>query len=130
SLYLKNNNKLDVVNCSGNKLTKLDVGDCINLTELDCSKNLIKNLINLCPKITKLNCSDNQLNDLEIRNCSKLEILDCSDNKLIRLDLSNCSGSIKVNSDNNPGIKNEIKTLLIVGRAGVGKSTLANVLCN
>ncbi|GBB96835.1 hypothetical protein RclHR1_02850006 [Rhizophagus clarus] len=124
--------KLEKLNCSSIKtLTELEVSDLI---ELNCSNTSIEELsLNLCPHITRLICSNNsKLINLYVSNCSNLEFLDCSDSKLISLDLSYCPKSIKVKSPDLDIIreKENIKNILIVGRTGSGRSTLANVLTN
>ena len=79
--------------------------------------------------------NNNKLISLDVSNCSKLEYLDCSNSRLINLDLSNCPESIVINPPNlkekwkkEKREKDKTKNLLVVGRTGVGKSALSNVL--
>ena len=62
---------LTTLNCSDNKLTKLDL-----------SKNTA---------LTSLNCVNNQLTSLDVSGCTALETLWCNDNQLTSLDLSDCT---------------------------------------
>ncbi|GBB96836.1 hypothetical protein RclHR1_02850007 [Rhizophagus clarus] len=133
TLSVRNCPKLIELDCSSIKtLTELEVSDLI---ELNCSNTSIDELsLNLCPNIKNLNCSNNhKLTNLDASNCSKLEFLDCTNSKLTFLDLSYCPESIDVK--HSPSLiiarkKKDIKNILVVGRTGGGKSTLANVLTN
>ncbi|CAB4431282.1 unnamed protein product [Rhizophagus irregularis] len=123
--------KLTKLDCSNSEITDLEVSD---LTELNCSNTSIKELsLNLCPYITKLDCSNNKnLKNLDISNCFKLRSINCSNSKLTGLDISYCP---ELEEKKIPGVaitrkKENVKNIIIVGRAGGGKSTLANVLTN
>jgi GTP-binding protein EngB required for normal cell division len=131
SLSVRNCRNLTKLDCSSTKtLTELEVSDLI---ELNCSNTLIEELsLNLCPDIQKIFCSNNKkLNNLDVSNCKKLESLDCTGSKLTSLDLSYCPKNIIVKpSDLKITREKEKINILIVGRTGGGKSTLANVLTN
>jgi GTPase SAR1 family protein len=122
---------LTKLDCSNHdKLIDLEVSD---LTELYCSNTSIEELsLNLCPYITKLDCSKNdKLINLDVSNCFELESIVCSQSKLTSLDLRYCPNAVVDRSDLDIKRKKEnIKNILIVGRTGGGKSTLANVLTN
>ncbi|CAG8723850.1 16320_t:CDS:2, partial [Rhizophagus irregularis] len=130
SLYVINCPKLTKLDCSSTKtLTELEVSD---LEELNCSNTSIEELsLNLCPNITKLDCLNNKkLIKLDLSNCSYLDFLDCTGSKLTSLDLSYCSKSITVKPSDliiTRKLEN-FRNILLVGRTGGGKSTLANVL--
>ena len=88
--------KLEVLDCSRNSLTSLDVSNNLFLRDLYCYSNAnedgeggIKTLIlgNL-PELKILNCRRNNLNVLDIEGCPHLEILNCSYNNLQTLDVS------------------------------------------
>src|SRR5437764_6137967 len=50
-----------------NKLTSLDVSNCWQLTELNCSINRLDNLdISKNTKLTKLNCNSNNLSNINV----------------------------------------------------------------
>lgn len=84
---------LEVLDCSRNSLTSLDVSNNLFLRDLYCYSNAnedgIKTLIlgNL-PELKILNCRRNNLNVLDIEGCPHLEILNCSYNNLQTLDVS------------------------------------------
>jgi Leucine-rich repeat (LRR) protein len=59
---------IEGLQCTGNRLTELDLSTNVRIRYLDCSNN----------RLTRLNVS----------NCSELRHLDCSDNALTILDLS------------------------------------------
>ncbi|CAB4431289.1 unnamed protein product [Rhizophagus irregularis] len=130
SLSVINCPKLTKLDCSSTKtLTELEVSD---LEELNCSNTSIEELsLNLCPNITKLDCLNNKkLIKLDLSNCSYLDFLDCTGSKLTSLDLSYCSKSITVKPSDliiTRKLEN-FRNILLVGRTGGGKSTLANVL--
>ena len=73
--------ELAVLDCSDNKLTKLDVSKNAKLIYLDCSNN----------KLTKLN----------IKNNKRLVKLSCTDNKLTKLDARNNGALHRVYGDKN-----------------------------
>ncbi|WP_298894306.1 T9SS type A sorting domain-containing protein [uncultured Psychroserpens sp.] len=72
---------LEILNCSNN-----------NLSEIDLSSNT--NLLNI-------NCSNNVLSDLTIENSTALIVLDCSGNSINSLDLSANSDLSDLNISNN-----------------------------
>ncbi|PKC03416.1 hypothetical protein RhiirA5_401943 [Rhizophagus irregularis] len=133
NLSVRNCPKLTKLDCSSTKtLIELEVSD---LEELNCSNTSIDELsLNLCPNITKLTCLNNKkLNKLDLSNCSKLVFLDCTGSKLTSVDLSYCPESIKVEPSDQKRLIitrkiEKFRNILIVGRTGGGKSTLANVL--
>lgn len=63
------NTKLKWLNCSGNQISRLDVGNC--------------------PDLVTLNCGDNRITTLDVSNNLKLKALLCQNNCLTELDLSN-----------------------------------------
>jgi len=89
-----NNNPLTSLNVSNTRLKSLNVSEFftiehlvvennVNLTVLNCSNNLIKNLdLSGNIALTTLNCSNNQLTNLDVANNIALESLDCSMNRL------------------------------------------------
>ena len=84
--FFKNLTKLD---CSGNRLTNLDVSHNTELTTLECNKNNLENLdVSHNAKLTKFFCSSNKLANLDISHNTDLTELGCSSNKLSSLDVS------------------------------------------
>jgi len=92
---------LEKISCWENKLVEFDTSNCLELKELDCSKNQLTNLqlpkkhflspLRKSPKLEKLYCSDNELTTLDLNNCPNLEKLTCYNNCLIGLDIRNLS---------------------------------------
>ena len=80
---------LESLNCSGNKITGLDLKDNTALTELYCSNNQIAYLnVSMCSDLKALDCSGNKMNNLELGNLSQLSSLKCVNNNLSLLDVS------------------------------------------
>lgn len=59
-----------------------------NLTQLECYKCQLTELVADAPKLQILKCYENKLSDLEINKCITLNTLDCHDNNLSALDVS------------------------------------------
>ena len=73
-----------------NLIGKLDVSNCTELVELDCSYNQLTELdISNNTAMWYLDCGDNQLTELDVSNNTALMELGCSDNQLTELDISN-----------------------------------------
>lgn len=125
-LKLNGFTELRILNCFGHELTKLDLSECKNLRELNCSNNKLSSLIiNNCFKLEKINCvGNNYLEEIGIENCTKLTDIgsgftrDTENNRLVK-------GSLVTYAK-----ENDIRNILVIGWAGNGKSTLANVLSN
>ena len=88
-LNLRDFKDLRLLNCSGHKITELELGNHPQLTDLYCNKNQLTRLyISNFPKLINVDCSDNQLNSLIISICPKLTELYCSNNRLTGFDFS------------------------------------------
>ena len=73
-----------------NLIGKLDVSNCTELVELDCSYNQLTELdISNNTAMWYLDCGDNQLTELDVSNNTALEHLVCDNNQLTELDISN-----------------------------------------
>ena len=73
-----------------NLIGKLDVSNCTELVELDCSYNQLTELdISNNTAMWYLDCGDNQLTELDVSNNTALEHLGCYNNQLTELDISN-----------------------------------------
>ena len=73
-----------------NLIGKLDVSNCTELVELDCSYNQLTELdISNNTAMWYLDCGHNQLTELDISNNTALEHLVCDNNQLTELDISN-----------------------------------------
>ena len=73
-----------------NLIGKLDVSNCTELVELDCSYNQLTELdISNNTAMWYLDCGYNQLTELDVSNNTALEHLVCDNNQLTELDISN-----------------------------------------
>jgi Leucine-rich repeat (LRR) protein len=79
-------------NCSGNSLTSVDVSKCTDLSIFNCSNNNLATLdVTANTGLTSLNCSNNKLTSLGLSTNTNLTTLNCSNNNLTSLDLSKCT---------------------------------------
>ncbi|WP_455773036.1 leucine-rich repeat domain-containing protein [Porphyromonas asaccharolytica] len=93
---------LTKLNCSDNQLTSLNVSGCTALTELNCSGNQLTSLnVSGCTALTELNCSGNQLTSLNVSGCTALKQLSCYKNQLTNLDVSGCTALTKLDCSDN-----------------------------
>jgi hypothetical protein len=83
------NTALTLLDCSGNKLTSLDVSQNTALTEFDCSGNKLTSLdVSQNTALTELDCTVNRLTSLDVSQHAALAVLKCWGNQLTSLDLS------------------------------------------
>ena len=81
-----------------NLIGKLDVSNCTELVELDCSYNQLTELdISNNTAMWYLYCGNNQLTELDVSNNTALMELGCSDNQLTELDVSNNTALVYLN---------------------------------
>lgn len=86
---------LKSLDCSGNKLTAIDVSKNVFLEELNCSVHFrlgqsIDSLdISSNSELKSLNCCFTKISSLDLTNNPLLESLDCSSTRLMSLDISN-----------------------------------------
>lgn len=93
---------LEVLNCSNNELTELDMTNNIELTKLYCSNNVINELsLKHNPKLIHLNCSFNRLSSLDVSSNTKLITLYAEMNYLTQLNLKGCTELVVLSSPNN-----------------------------
>ena len=77
------------LNCSYQKLTKLDVSQNTALTKLNCEGNQLTELnVSQNTALTYLSCHDNPLTALDVSQNTALTYLSCNNNKLTALDIS------------------------------------------
>ena len=94
--------KLKILDCSYNKITKLDTSSNSDLEHLTCNRNQLTQLIVSGNNALKsLTCGDNQLTDLDVSSNSSLTLLSCRNNQLRSLDLSNNDKLMSLDCDNN-----------------------------
>ncbi|CFW93055.1 putative Non-specific protein-tyrosine kinase [endosymbiont DhMRE of Dentiscutata heterogama] len=74
----------------GNKLTSLNVNNCLHLEKIECYNNQLTNLdVNNCSYLTRLSCNDNSLTNITLpTEPTNLEYLDLSNNNFPAQDLS------------------------------------------
>ena len=85
-----------------NLIGKLDVSNCTELVELDCSYNQLTELdISNNAALVELDCSDNQLTELDVSNNTALEHLGCYNNQLTELDISNNTALVELDCSDN-----------------------------
>ena len=102
---------LITLNCSGNRLTDLDLRNCAYLRSVDCSDNQIAVLdIDGLHGLNEIDCSHNRLDRLEFERNVSLKYLDAQHNDLRTIDVSGCFDWIEVNLRDNPRL-----TTLYVG---------------
>lgn len=73
-------------------LTSLDLTNCTELENLDCSCRELKSVdISQCTKLKYLECKSSKIKELNTTNCSKLETINVCNSQVQSLDLSNCT---------------------------------------
>ena len=89
TLNLELNSRVEKLNCSGNKLTDLWLDPRGNsLKYLTCSVNELTALdLSKSPELTELSCSNNKLTSLDLSANTKLQEINASSNKLTALDV-------------------------------------------
>ena len=89
ALDVSENTALTKLNCCFNKLTSLDVSKNTALTILECNANRLTALdVSKNTALTELNCSINELTSLDVSKNTALTELYCNDNQLTSLDVS------------------------------------------
>ena len=89
ALDVSENTALTKLNCCFNKLTALDVSKNTALTILECNANRLTALdVSKNTALTELNCSVNKLTSLDVSKNTALTELYCNDNQLTSLDVS------------------------------------------
>ena len=88
-LDVSKNTVLQELVCWENQLTSLDVSQNTALQELECFENKLTSLdVSQNPALQKLNCGHNRLTSLDVSKNTELTYLDCSYNRLTELDVS------------------------------------------
>lgn len=94
-LWRLNVNEKEIENLAG-------IEHFTNLTSLDCSGNKLTSLdVSSCAKLSSLYCNDNQLESLKVSDCAGLKYLKCNNNQLKALEISTCTDLTTLNCDNN-----------------------------
>ena len=93
---------LNILLCTDNQLTALDVSENTALTELDCRFNKLTALdVSKNTALTILECNANRLTALDVSKNTALTELDCSINKLTALDVSKNTALTKLYCNEN-----------------------------
>lgn len=114
---------LKKLNCSQNKLTHMNLGNRsgLNLEEVDCSNNEIRNIVMWnVGELVKFDCSNNDLMTLDVSQCFKLEELNCSGNQLMELGVRNQTQLTQLDCS-----KNKLTELNVEQNGG-----LTSLICN
>ena len=83
---------LEVLICSNNSISYIDISKNKALVSLDCSINEFQSIdVSECKELKTLNCANNRITRLGLDECSALEDLDCNSNSLTTLNLSDCT---------------------------------------
>ena len=86
---IKNFTYLEILRCSDNGLTQMDVSNMQTLQAVYCSYNSLESLnVFGCRNLKLLQCDNNSLKSLNISGCSHLTHLYCYRNELNSLDVS------------------------------------------
>ena len=101
-LDVSNCTELVELDCSYNQLTELDISNNTAMWYLDCGYNQLTELdVSNNTALMELGCSDNQLTELDISNNTALGYLACDDNLLTELDISNNTAMWELSCRNN-----------------------------
>ncbi|MBO6162231.1 MAG: hypothetical protein J6O53_03155 [Eubacterium sp.] len=74
---------LDCFICTGNKLTELNLLDCVALRTLLIAANQLNSIdVSGCSELLALDCSYNNLTEIKVSDCTKLETLYCYGNQV------------------------------------------------
>lgn len=96
---------LTQLDCSGNRLRRLDLTGCTLLETVDCAGNELAELdVAGLRSLRSLDCRTNRLARLDLQSNSSLTTLDCRENRLTTLDLASCSASLRADVRANPSL--------------------------
>ena len=94
--------KLELLECSYNKITQLDTSSNSALKILGCNRNQLNQLnVSGNNALTSLSCGDNQLTALDVSSNLNLTLLSCRNNQLTSLNLSHNDKLMSLDCDNN-----------------------------
>lgn len=83
------NDRLELLDCSKNLLSKITLGTQPALKDLYCYQNQLQEIdLSQSPNITSLSLNNNKFTTLDLSNNTKLKVLMLSDNEVSALDLS------------------------------------------
>ncbi|MBQ9419926.1 MAG: hypothetical protein IJU31_06055, partial [Synergistaceae bacterium] len=110
---IKNFTRLQTLNCSGQKLTALNVSGLTSLSTLYCYNNTDMTYLNVsgCTALRYLDCSGNNIKTLDLTGLG-LGTLDCSNNSEINLTIPTIES---VRKANNPANYTGMSVLRVAG---------------
>ena len=83
--------ELSQLQCSYNRLSRLEAAGYRRLGQIDCSYNDLRELdLSDCILLGTLQCAHNDLSDITLTGCTMLNHFDCSHNLLRSIDVSGC----------------------------------------
>ena len=89
SLELSNNRKLRVLRCYTNQISSLDLKNNRDLEDIYCGGNFLRSInVNTASSLKNLNCCDNSLSSIDVKDNAQLEGLICGNNKIHELNIS------------------------------------------
>jgi len=98
SLDISQNTSLIDLICWANQLTSLDVSGATALTNLDCPFNQLTSLdVSTNTNLIELDCYNNQLTSLDVSGATALTNLNCRINSLTTLDVNGATALINLN---------------------------------
>lgn len=90
------------LDCKGNGMEELKLGQMPLLNTLDASLNHIKSLdLRACPELTEVLLGNNDLTELKVSGLDKMSVCEFQNNELTRLDLRGCSAIDELHIPNN-----------------------------
>ncbi|MEW7290840.1 T9SS type A sorting domain-containing protein [Aquimarina sp. 2304DJ70-9] len=102
---------LEVLNCSNNRLTNIDISQNTQLVEFNCASNLLETLdVSLNISLETLNCSDNRLLILDVSQNDLLRNLDFTSNQVSMINTSQNDSLVSLRGSNNRLSNLEIDT--------------------
>lgn len=94
---------LKYLQCQGNRIKSLIIGELPNLTDIDCSHNEITTVnLTRCKKLVNIDCSFNKIYEIYLGKLTNLKTFIGTSNCLTELDMLECSNVETVNVEHNP----------------------------
>ena len=93
---------LEMLDCSNNRLTTLDLSQNRHLVELICMRNSLSTLdVGVCPFLRTLDCSYNSLTALDFSKNANIVTVTCKRNALASLLLTDCAELVSLDCSYN-----------------------------
>ena len=101
-INISQNTNLRILLCGDNQITNLYLAENLELTNLVCKNNKLTHLdISQNSKLTGLDCSSNKITSLNLKGATNIESINCTKNKLTRLDISYNNAILYLQHDDN-----------------------------